>query len=77
MESNDPLKRKQTILSLIDMLSELSGDNAFEAGVFRCHECRFRVLIDLLDVSSPPMLEEDLRESGSSATGTTCLMRPL
>ncbi|KAH0836509.1 hypothetical protein J3R83DRAFT_8147 [Lanmaoa asiatica] len=31
MESNDPLKRKQTILSLIDMLSELSNDNAFEA----------------------------------------------
>lgn len=36
MESSDPLKRKQTILSLIDMLSELSNDNAFEAGVFHC-----------------------------------------
>lgn len=34
MESGDPLKRKQTILSLIDMLSELSNDNAFEAGSF-------------------------------------------
>ena len=34
MESSDPLKRKQTILSLIDMLSELSGDNAVEAGSF-------------------------------------------
>ena len=34
MESSDPLKRKQTILNLIDMLSELSGDNAVEAGSF-------------------------------------------
>ncbi|KAG9312798.1 WD40-repeat-containing domain protein [Chiua virens] len=33
MESHDPLKRKQTILSLIDMLSDLSHDNAFEAEV--------------------------------------------
>lgn len=34
MESSDPLKRKQTILSLIDMLSELSNDNALEAGSY-------------------------------------------
>lgn len=34
MESSDPLKRKQTILSLIDMLSELSGDNGIEPGSF-------------------------------------------
>ena len=32
MESGDPLRRKQTILSLIDMLSEMGGDNAFDAG---------------------------------------------
>jgi len=34
MESADPLRRKQTILSLIDMLSDMSNDNAFEAGLF-------------------------------------------
>ena len=35
LDSGDPLRRKQTILSLIDMLSELSNnDSAFEAGAF-------------------------------------------
>jgi hypothetical protein len=34
MESGDPLRRKQTILSLIDMLSDLNNDSPFDNGSF-------------------------------------------
>jgi hypothetical protein len=50
MESSDPLKRKQTILSLIDMLSEMSGDNAVEAG-----SVSFSIVVVLRVDRSPQM----------------------
>ncbi|KAF8141847.1 WD40-repeat-containing domain protein [Boletus edulis] len=56
MEGGDPLRRKQTILSLIDMLSDMNGDNGLEADA---------TSPPVLEEDLPMSLDEKLSNAGA------------